>query len=177
MIFTIRRINMLFRKRKQEEKPATKEVKSANTSAASNDLEKTDETDLDLGDMIKACDYYAGTENESFLVKLLADCLYDGSNGIARDLDMAWSYYERLSNLDKAAGFLGMGKTDIMISLERNDSFRFSLGINRVYKAYKLGNQDAVEILAVTAESGMFENISTLEEMIKFCEECNDVKM
>lgn len=90
---------------------------------------------------------------------------------------MAWSYYERLSNLDKAAGFLGMGKTDIMISLERNDSFRFSLGINRVYKAYKLGNQDAVEILAVTAESGMFENISTLEEMIKFCEECNDVKM
>ncbi|HCJ93216.1 MAG TPA: hypothetical protein DHV92_07860 [Ruminococcaceae bacterium] len=168
---------MLFRKRKQEEKPATKEVKSANTSAASNDSEKTDETDLDLGDMIKACDYYAGTENESFLVKLLADCLYDGSNGIAQDLDMAWSYYERLSNLDKAAGFLGMGKTDIMISLERNDSFRFSLGINRVYKAYKLGNQDAVEILAVTAESGMFENISTLEEMIKFCEECNDVKM
>ena len=168
---------MLFRKRKKEKKLAAKEVESVNTSAPSNDSDKADEKKLDLTDMIKACDHYAGTENESFLVKLLADCLYNGSNGIAQDLDMAWTYYERLANLDKAAGICGMGKTEMAIGLERDDRFRFSLGINRVYEAYKLGNQDAVEILTVAAESGMFEKVSTLEEMLKLCEECNNVKM
>lgn len=158
---------MFFKKKKQEQLSENKMQQDANASNAG-------EKKLDLNDMIKACDHYAGTENEAFLVKMLADCLLDGTNGITRNLDMAFDYYQRLSGLDEAAGICGMGKTDMAIGLDRDDRFRFSLGVNRVYKAYKLGDKEALRVLTFTGESGMFENITTLEEMIQFCEKCNN---
>ena len=163
---------MLFRKKKKQEQ---KEEQIA-TNQSSTATENNQEQKLDLNDMIKACDHYAGTENEVFLVGLLADSLLDGTNGITKDLDMAYSYYQRLSKLDEAAGICGMGKTDIAIGLERDDRFRFSLGVNTVYEAYKLGSEEALRVLRITAESGMFEKVTNLEEMLKLCEECNDIK-
>ena len=150
-------------------------------SAAINqqDTEKpnnSDEKTFKLEDLIKACDHYAGTDDEAFLVKLLADCLYNGTNGIERNLDMAYYYYSRLSNLDRAAGICGLGRTDIAIGLERDDRFRFSLGVKRVYEAYTLGDEDAKKTLEIVAESGMFDNITTFDEMVHFCASCNDIK-
>lgn len=150
-------------------------------SAAINqqDTEKpnnSDEKTFKLEDLIKACDHYAGTDDEAFLVKLLADCLYNGTNGIERNLDMAYDYYSRLSNLDRAAGICGLGRTDIAIGLERDDRFRFSLGVKRVYEAYTLGDEDAKKTLEIVAESGMFDNITTFDEMVHFCASCNDIK-
>lgn len=162
---------MFFKKKKKQESSIIQETYKKTESADAGE-----EKQFDLNDMIKACDHYAGTENEAFLVKMFADCLAEGRNGIARDLDMAYDYYQRLTGLDEAAGKCGMGKTDMAIGLDRDDRFRFSLGVNRVYEAYKLGSEEALRVLAVTAESGMFENVSTLEEMLRFCERCTDIK-
>lgn len=154
-----------------------KPVKSTAVNQPTTEKPKNpDEKTFKLEDLVKACDHYAGTEDETFLVKLLADCLYNGTNGIERNLDMAYDYYSRLSNLDRAAGICGLGRTNIAIGLERDDRFRFSLGVNRVYEAYTLGDEDAKKTLEIVAESGMFDNITTFNEMVHFCANCNDIK-
>lgn len=166
---------MFFKKKKPSvsQQPVKSETSNQQGTEKPNN---SDEKTFKLEDLIKACDHYASTDDEAFLVKLLADCLYNGTNGIERNLDMAYDYYSRLSNLDRAAGICGLGRTDIAIGLERDDRLRFSLGVNRVYEAYNLGNEDAKETLKIIAESGMFDNVTTFDEMIRFCASCNDIK-
>lgn len=167
---------MFFKKKKQSVNQQPIKSAAAVNQQATEKSNNPDEKKFKLEDLVKACDHYAGTDDETFLVKLLADCLYNGTNGIERNLDMAYDYYSRLSNLDRAAGICGLGRTDIAIGLERDDRLRFSLGVNRVYEAYNLGNEDAKETLKIIAESGMFDNVTTFDEMIRFCASCNDIK-
>lgn len=166
---------MFFKKKKSSVSQQSVKSATSNQEAAENPSNPAEKT-FKLEDLIKACDHYAGTDDEAFLVKLLADCLYNGTNGIERNLDMAYDYYSRLSNLDRAAGICGLGRTDIAIGLERDDRLRFSLGVNRVYEAYNLGNEDAKETLKIIAESSMFDNVTTFDEMIRLCASCNDIK-
>lgn len=163
---------MFFRKKKR-----INEQSDVDTSLSMQSCEQSnniDENIFEIEDLINACEYYAGTDDEATVVKLLADCLYNGSNGIERNYDMSYDYYFRLSNLDKPTGICGMGKVDIAIGLDTGEKYRFSKGIHEVYQAYVLGDNDAKIILEVTSKSGMFENISTFDEMIRFCESCNN---
>lgn len=132
-----------------------------------------EEQTFDLNDLIKACEVYAGTEDEVFIVQMLADCLLSGTYGITRNLDMACKYYERLAELNKAAGICGIGKVYMAIGLETDNRIIFSMGVLKVYEAYKLGNEEALRVLAFTAE---FESFSNLEEFIQHLEKCSDIK-
>lgn len=157
---------MFFRKKcSRKTEPSTIEVTEIKTT--------DDESKLDLNDMIKACDYYKGTDNEEFLVKLLADSLLNGTNGIQINYELALTYYQRLSRINPIAGQCGMGKTNIAIGLKDDDRFQFCLGVNNVYEAYLKGCDDAKPVLEFLAESGLFEDVSTFDEMIQLCQRSN----
>ena len=149
--------------------------KEQTTTTATETQKPAEEGTLNLEDMIQACDHYAGTENEEFLVTLLADSLLNGANGIQKNYALALTYYQRLSKLNPVAGQCGMGKAYIAIGLQDDDRMQFCLGVNKVYEAYVNGSDDAKSMLAFIAESGLFENVSTLDEMIRFCRQNNTV--
>jgi len=164
----------MFFKKKKSTTPSQQDTDIAGSGSVSGQQNNSGEKNFKLEDFIKACDHYAGTKDEAVLVKTLADCLLRGSDGIKKDLDMALKYYSRLLNLNRAEGLLGIGQTEIYIGIDECDSYRFSVGVQKVYESYKLGNKEAVEVLEIIATHDMFENISTLDELIRFCEKCFD---
>lgn len=153
---------MCFRRKKPVK---TQDSMEETLSSTAENSTTADKTKLTLDDWIKACDHYAGTEDEAMILKTFADSLVKGENGLEVDYEMAFAYYERLSSIDEVAGLIGMADLDIVIGMEREDYSRCDLGVIRFYRAYLLGSDYARERLEGFAETG-YGNVSSFDELV-----------
>jgi len=77
-------------------------------------------------------------------------------------------FFKRLEKHDNVYGKFYQGKTLIMYGLESGEKTRFSQGNMLVYQSYLGGCPLAKDVLTVSAESGFFDNIHSVDELIAF---------
>lgn len=126
---------------------------------------------VDIKDIEKAIEHYKSTPSEITLLHSAGMAYLNGEYNAEINNDKALDYFRRASDLGHAESQYKCGQMYMIKGLKNNDSMTFVLGVTEVYKAYKNGCEPAKEELQDVVDTGFFQNVYSLEDLLNILEE------
>lgn len=125
---------------------------------------------IDIRDIEEAIEHYNGTPSEITLLYEAGMAYINGEYNAVPNKSKALQFFKRAGNLGHAESQYKAGQLYMLKGLDNDDRLTFILGITEIYEAFKKGCKEAIEDLQDIAESGFFENVSSVEDLCAILE-------
>ncbi len=151
-------------------KKSKKETIEETTANQANESHISENDTIDIRDIEEAIEHYKSTPSEVTLLYEAGMAYLNGEYNAVLDKAKALQFFNRAGNLGHAESQYKAGQLYMLKGLDNDDRLTFILGVTEIYEAFKKGCKEALEDLQDIAESGFFENVSSVEDLCAILE-------